>query len=118
MHIGKSAVDAAVAEGELLVVEAEQVEHGGMDVVNGRGMVPVERLVAPRVAFAMSDAAADATAAQPVGEAKRIVVAPFAALRTGHAAELGSPENHGVVEQAALLEVLDERRRAAGETAR
>ena len=31
MHVGEAAVDAVFAEGELLVVEAELVEDGGVD---------------------------------------------------------------------------------------
>ena len=44
-----------------------------------------------------------------VGEAEGIVVAPAAALGTGHAAEFGGPEHDGIVEETALLEVFDDR---------
>jgi uncharacterized protein YoaH (UPF0181 family) len=56
----------------------------------------------------------DAAAAEPVGEAIRVVVAALAALRAGHAAELGGPQDDGVVEQAALFEILDQGGGAAG----
>jgi hypothetical protein len=83
MHIREAAVDAVVADGELLVIDAEQVHHRGVDVVAGRRIGAVERLVAPLVALAGGDAALDAAAAEPVGEDVRVVVAAFAALRAG-----------------------------------
>ena len=39
MHIRQAAVDAVVAEGEALVVDAEQVQHGGVDVVAVSGVL-------------------------------------------------------------------------------
>ena len=38
VHVGQSAVDAVVADGELFVVDAEQVQHRGVDVVHLRGV--------------------------------------------------------------------------------
>ena len=103
---------------ELRVVDAEQAHHRGVDVVH-RGRVPaVERLVAPLVALAVGHAALHASAAHPVGEDERIVVAALARLRARHAAELGGPDDQRVVEHAALPEVGDERRRAARHAAR
>src|SRR5690242_1137163 len=37
-----------------------------------------------------------------------MMIATVAALGAGRAAELGPPDNHGLIEQAALLEVLDQ----------
>ena len=81
MHVGQAAVDAVVAEGELGVVDAEQVQDRGVDVVDLGGCVAVGRLVAQLVAFARNDAALDAAAAEPVREDIRVVVAALAALR-------------------------------------
>ena len=109
MHIRQPAVDAVVADGEFFVIDAEEVHHGGVDVVAGRRIGAVERLVAPLVALASSDPSLNAAAAEPVGEDVGVVVAAFAALRAGHAAELGGPENDRVIEQSALFEIEDER---------
>ena len=108
MHVGKAAVDAVFAEGEFFVIEAELVEDGGVDVVDLGGVFAVGGFVAPLVAFAVGDAAFDAAAGEPVGEDVLVVVATFAALGRGHAAEFGGPEDEGVVEHAALLEILDQ----------
>ena len=114
MDVGEAPVDAVVPPGEPRVVEAQQVEHRGVDVVDRRGVVAVERLVAPLVAGTVGDAAADAAAAQPGGEHERVVVAPPAPLRARHPPELRGPHHDRVVQQAALLEVADQRRRPVG----
>jgi hypothetical protein len=71
----------------------------------------VDGLVRPFVARAMGHAPLDAAAGQPGGERERVVVAAPGALAAGHAAELGGPDDDGVVEQAAALEVVDQGRR-------
>src|SRR5207249_4911765 len=77
VHVGQTAVDAVVAEGQPGVVDAEQVKGGSVEVV------PVGRvkssLVRPLVAGTMSDTAFDAAAGQPGGEGRGVVVAPLAA---------------------------------------
>src|SRR5277367_1516368 len=47
--VGESAVDAVVADREPFVVDAQQVQHGGVDVVASGRLVAVGRLVAPFV---------------------------------------------------------------------
>src|SRR5262249_1890387 len=48
--VGQAAGDAVVADGESLVIDAQQVQHRGMDVVAGRGAGAVGRFVTPFVA--------------------------------------------------------------------
>src|SRR5947209_6964089 len=84
-----------------------------MHIVNLGEVLPVRRLVTPLVALAVGRAALDAAARDPVGEAKRVVIASLAALGARHAAELRRPQDNGILQQAALLEVLDQRRRTA-----
>src|SRR3977135_4220797 len=59
VDVGEAAVDAVVAEGEFFVVDAQEVEDGGVDVVAVGGFYG---FVGPFVAFAGSDAALDAAA--------------------------------------------------------
>ena len=63
VHVGQAAVDAVVAHEEAGVVDAEEVEESGVDVVHLRHFLPVEGFVAPGVAFAGDDAALDPGAA-------------------------------------------------------
>ena len=100
VDVGEAAVDAVVTEGELFVVDAEEVQDGGVDIVDFGVVVWIGRLVTPFIAGAVSGAAFDAAAGKPVRENKWIVVAAFAALGAGHAAKFSCPENDGFVEQA------------------
>ena len=62
------------------------------------------------VGLAEGDARLDAAAGQPHGEGVGVMVAAVvAALDHRRAAELAAPDDQRVVEQAALLEVLDQR---------
>ena len=56
----------------------------------------------------MDDAALDAAAGHPDGEAERMMVAAVGAFGAGRAAELGGPHDERFVEQAALLEVVEQ----------
>ena len=60
MHVGEAALDAVVGEGELFVVEAEEVEHGGVQVMEGMDVLGC--LEAEFVGGAMADAGLDAGA--------------------------------------------------------
>ena len=91
--------------GELAGVEAELVEDGGVDV--GDVVAVFDGVEAELVGFAVGDAAFDAAAGHPDGEAVGVVVASVAALGAGGSAELGGPDDEGFVEQAALFQVFD-----------
>lgn len=69
-----------MADGEAFVVDAEQVQDGGVDVVDERRLGAILWLVAPLVAGAVRDSPLDAAAAEPVGEAIGVVVASLASL--------------------------------------
>ena len=92
------------------MVEAQQVQDGGVEVPHGgrvfRG--PTAELVRGAVA----GAALDSGTHQPAREAVRVVVAAGrAGLVSRHAAELGGPQHQRVGQQAALLQVGQQRRR-------
>ena len=57
MHIREPAVDAVVVERELLVVDAEEVQDGGVDVVDFGWVFAVGGFVAEVVAGAVADPA-------------------------------------------------------------
>jgi hypothetical protein len=58
MHIGQPAVDAVVADGELGVADSQEVQDGGVDIVDFGRALAVERLVAKLVAGAVGDSTA------------------------------------------------------------
>ena len=84
-------------------VEAELVQHGGVDV--GDVVAVFDGVEAELVGRAVGDAPLDAAAGHPDREAERMVVAAVGSLRAGRAAELGRPDDDRLVEQAALLQI-------------
>ena len=116
MNVGQAEVAAGVAVGELLVVEAEQVQDRGVQVVDVDRVL--DGLEAELVGRAVDVAALDAAAGQPHREAVVVVVAAVDLAGVGarvrqldrrRAAELAAPDHQRVVEQAALLQVGEQR---------
>ena len=107
-HVGQAEVAAGVAVGELFVVEAQQVQDRGVQVVDVD--LVFDGGEAEFVGGAVDVAALDAAAGQPHGEAVVVVVAAVEARQLGdrRAAELAAPDHQRAVEQAALLEVGEE----------
>src|SRR5690606_18335206 len=103
VNVGQAALDPIVSEGEALVIDAEQVQDRGVDIVAVGGPAAVARLVRPLVAFAEGGTSLDAAAGEPVREDEGVVIASPGALVAGHATELGRPEDDRIVEHAALL---------------
>jgi hypothetical protein len=83
VDVREAAVGAVVPEDEFLVVEPEEVQDGGVDVVTLGELFAVGGLVAPFVALPVGDAALDAAAGEPVGEDEGVMVAALAALGAG-----------------------------------
>ena len=108
MDVGEAEVAALELEGELLVVEAEQVQQGRVQVVDV-GLV-LDAVEAEFVGLAVGDAGADAAAGEPHGEGVDVVVAAGLVAVFAHrrAAEFAAPDDQGLLEQAAGLEVADE----------
>ena len=86
VHVGQAEVAAGVAVGELLVVEAQQVQDRGVQVVDVDRVL--DGLEAELVGRAVDVAALDAAAGQPHGEAVVVVVAAvdLAGVGAGRAA--------------------------------
>src|SRR5262249_15733761 len=87
---------------EALMVDAQKVQQGGVQVVDVDGIL--DGVIAEFVGAAVGDAALDAAAGQDHGEGTHVVVAAqvqaLAALRHGRAAELAAPDDQRVVQHA------------------
>ena len=117
MHIRQPEAPALVTVGEALVVDAEQVQDGGLEVVDVHAAVG--DVVAEVVGFAVDVAGPGAAAGHPHGKATGMVVAAVVvvgepALREAGTAEFAAPDDQRVFEQAALFEVDEERLRWPG----
>jgi hypothetical protein len=105
VDVGETMVAAAVVVGEALMIEAQAVEKGGVEVVDVDGVF--DRLGAMVVGASMRMPSAETASGHPDREPLMIVVAAVVLAAVGGAAELASPEHHGVVQEAAGGEVLD-----------
>src|SRR5260370_1983950 len=111
VHIRQPKIAALVAVYQARVIDAQAMEDGGVEVVDVDGIA--DDVVAVIVGLAVADAGLDAAAGEPHAEAAAVMVAAMIgggelALAVHGAAELSAPEDQGIVQQAALLEVLDE----------
>ena len=108
MHVGQPVVAAAEAVGELFVVEAQEVQDGGVEVVDVD--LVLQRVPAEFVGGSVDHAAADAPARHPHREAERMVLAAVVPFGRGSAAEFATPQDQGVFQQAAGFQVGEEGR--------
>ena len=101
MDVGEAGVAALVFEGQAGVVDAEEVEHRGMQVVDVDGVGG--DVVGEVVGLAEGEAALDAGTGEEDGEAAGMVVAAVVfsgewALAIDGAAEFAAPDDKRVVE--------------------
>lgn len=106
MDIGEATVDPVLADGELFVIDAEQVEDGGVEVV-AVGLA-LDGLIAPVVAASMASSRANAGTGHPADEGSAVVIPSISALGEGGASKLGGPDEQGILEESPLLEVADQ----------
>src|SRR4051794_36964222 len=103
MHVGETAIDTVVAKGQARVVDPEEPQDRGVDVIDFRWVLTIGGFEAPLVAGAVRYSAFDAATAEPIREDEGIVIAPFATLRGRHPAKFSRPEDNGILQQSALL---------------
>ena len=101
-------VEAVIEIAQAVGVDAELVEHGGVQVLDVQPLG--DGGCAELVGLAKAGAPLDPAAGHPHREAVSVVVAagPLGVLGGGLAAELAAPDHQGLVEQAAPLQVLEQ----------
>ena len=105
VDVGEAEVAALEAVGQFLVVDAEQMEHGRVEIVDRDDVL--DGVITEIIRRAVADAAFDPAAGHPHGKAFDVVIAAkkrtVFALRHGRAAELAAPEDQRVAEHAAIF---------------
>ena len=96
LHVGQPHFAAGVPVGQLLVVEAKQVQNRGMPVVYVYRVF--DGLVSVVVSLAIREARLDTAAGHPDRVAFVVMVAAVAVLGVRSAAELAAPDHQGVVQ--------------------
>ena len=108
MYVGQPTVGAVVVVGDVLMIEPEEVEHGGVEIV-GRGDL-VNRSTTKVVRCAVTNATFDSGPQHPASEGVGVVVASLRGrLPRWHAAEFSGPEDEHILEKPSLLEVGEQR---------
>src|SRR5881394_237879 len=111
MNVGQAEVAALKPVGELFMVDAEALENRRVQIMNVHRVL--DDVVAVIVRLAVTDARFDAAAGHPDRVAASVMVAAIVvlldlALAIDRAAEFTAPNDKCVVQQTALLEVLDQ----------
>ena len=109
MHVGQSAFDAVVIKAQAFVVQPQQMEDSGVQIIDGSDMLlcPVAEVVGGTV----GEAAFEAGTGKPNSEAVRIVIAAgSSSLKRRHATKFGDPDDERVLEHAALFQITNEPR--------
>src|SRR5689334_10469692 len=111
MHVSEPELASLEAEGQPLVIDPEQMQDRRLEIVHvHRILHDIEREV---VGLAVAESGLHPAARHPEGEGVGMMIAAPAlgvvdvALEKRGAAEFTAPDDEGVVEQTAPLEVLD-----------
>ena len=111
-NIGETEVTSLETMGQLEMVESEGMQHRGVEVIDVDwvfGNSPSDF-----VAGTVDQSTLDATSGQKHAERERLIVAagdigPSAPIFSQRCpTKFGAPDNHGLVQQAALFEVVDQ----------
>ena len=101
VDVGEAEVAAGVAVGELFVIDAEQVEDGGVEVVDVHSIF--NGVESDFVSGADDLSALDASAGHPHGEAGGVVVASVTFFGHGGAAKFSSPDDQCIVQKSSAF---------------
>lgn len=107
VDVGEPKVASIVAIGQALVIDSEQVKDRGVKVVHVDWIG--DRSVSEVVGHAMGVSRFHPAAREPDGEGAGVVIATGAVLLgVGCSAEFTAPPDEGILEQPALLQVLEQ----------
>ena len=113
MHIRQAVTASLKLVREPLMVDAEQMHEGGVEVVNMESVF--DGVVTKVIGLSVNGPRFDATTGEPRAEAPRMMVsteigADFT-LAVSRAAKLAAPDDQSIVQHTPLLEILHQRGR-------
>lgn len=101
--VGEAEVTASVVVGEPGVIEPQEMQYGGMPIMQVHG---VQHGFVPQViGGTVGQSAADAATCHPEAIALVIVISPILTLGIRRAAKLAGPDHQGVLEQTSRFQV-------------
>jgi hypothetical protein len=102
LDVGQPHVAPGMAIGQALVIEAEQVQNRGVQVVDVHGVF--NGLIAQFVGLPIGDAQLHSATGQPDAESL-VVISPIGVLPVGRATKLASPDHQRIIQQAQRSQV-------------
>ena len=106
MHVGQAEISSRMAIGQLFVVQSQQVQNGGMPIVDVH--FALYGFVAVFVGGSVAESALYPAACHPSGVSLVVVVAAVSALGVGRPSEFAGPDDERVLQQVATLEIRQE----------
>ena len=107
MNISQPEVAAVITVGQSLVIEAQLMEDGGVEVMHMN--LPLHCMVAIGVSVPMGDPRFESPSSKPDREPVRIMItASSLVLSVGGAPEFASPPHDSIFQQAPAFEVLQQ----------
>ena len=106
MHVGQAEISSRMAIGQLFVVQSQQVQNGGMPIVDVH--FALYGFVAVFVGGSVAESALYAATGHPSGVSLVVVVAAVTSLGVRCPSEFAGPDDEGVLQQVAVLEILQE----------
>ena len=103
---GKFVVEALGFEREAIVLNSEEMQHSGVEVVHRYGIF--DDAVAKLIGLTMNRSPLDPAASEEDGERLDVMIPATScatSLRHGRAAEFPTPDDEGVIEHATLFEI-------------
>lgn len=103
-HIRQPKIATAIAECQSLVVQSQQVQNRGMQIMDMHLIAGgVETEV---IGGAVTEPCFHSAAGHPIRERMRIVVASIVSLGRRRSSELGAPNEQRIFQQASQLQIL------------
>ena len=103
MHVGQTHVTTAETIRESFVIEPQQVQDRGVQVVDGCDLI--DGMHPKFVSRAVRDSTLHATSGEPHAEALGMMIATIGPSGMRSAAELTGPDDERFIQQSALLEI-------------
>ncbi len=107
VHIGQSEIASRVAVCQLLVIKAHEMQNRRVQVMHVDSIF--DRRATKLIGRAVARPALHAATRHPNGIAIVVVVASLLTFGSGSSAKLAAPDDQCVIEQASLLQILDQR---------
>ncbi len=107
VNIRQLFVASIVMEAEFFVVQAEQMQDGGVEIRDGDWLL--NRFISEIVGVSMRQTALDRAARNPQTESKLMMIASVFSLGHRRTSEFATPDDQRVLEQAPLFQIGQER---------